>query len=396
MHQLQSDYSICTKCKICQAVHVQYCDDSRFWRNCPSGTRFRWDAYYASGKMEIARGLHTGEIDPNESMRHVLYSCLLCSSCQEQCYEVKQLHPTRLFELMRERAVLDGWGPMPEHAVLAESLEQNDNPWGLSKTERGDWAAGLELKDLNTGSAETLFFAGCTYAADPRLRPAARAAAKLLQMAGLDTGTFGAEELCCGAPMLMLGDRDYFETFAAENVARINASGVKRIVAACAHCAWVMKEEYGQELNADIEVKHLSEVLWRPVLKQGLLKPEREVSMRAVFHDPCKLGRRFDIYDQPRKVLAAIPGLELAEMPRSTFNSLCCGGGGGVPYAFPDYALWVAKERLAEAEYAGAEAIITSCPYCVQMLEKAVADQGSDIKVFDLPEVLLRSLGEEV
>ena len=130
LHELQQDYFICTKCKVCQAVHVQFCPESRFWRNCPSGTRFRWDAYYASGKMELARGLHTKELAPNEVMRDILYACNLCSSCQEQCYEVKQLLPTRVFELMREKAVAEGWGPMPEHKKLAESLEKNDNPFG--------------------------------------------------------------------------------------------------------------------------------------------------------------------------------------------------------------------------------------------------------------------------
>ncbi len=396
MHQLQADYSICTKCKICQAVHVQYCEDARFWRNCPSGTRFRWDAYYASGKMEIARGLHTGEIEPNERMRHVLYTCMLCSSCQEQCYEVKQLHPTRLFELMRERAVQEGWGPLPEHAALTASLEKHDNPWELVRKQRGDWAEGLGLKDLKEEKAETLFFAGCTYAADSRLRSSVRAAARLLQLAGLDVGTFGAKERCCGAPALLLGDRDLFETFAADNVQRINKSGAKRIVTPCAHCAWVFQEEYKRELNPEIEIKHISQVLANPILKKGLLKPERDAKMKAAFHDPCKLGRRFDIYEPPRRVLRAIPGLELTELPRATFNSLCCGGGGGVPYAFPDYALWTARERLEEVEHVGADAVVTSCPFCVQMLERAVADKGSSIRVYDLPEMLLASLGEEV
>ena len=145
LEELQADYSICTKCKMCQAVHPQFCTESRFWRNCPSGTRFRWEAYYASGKMELARGLHTKELEPNDSMRGILYSCMLCSSCQEQCYEVKQILPTKVFELMRERAVTDGRGPMPEHVKMGESLEKNDNPWDFPKDKRGDWAKGLPL-----------------------------------------------------------------------------------------------------------------------------------------------------------------------------------------------------------------------------------------------------------
>ncbi len=395
LEELQADYSICTKCKICQGVHVQFCEDSRFWRNCPSGTRFRWEAYYASGKMELARGLHTKELEPNESMAGILYSCNLCSSCQEQCYEVKQILPTKVFELMRERAVAEGWGPMPEHKALADSLEKNDNPWDLPRDKRGDWAKGLPLKNLNTEKAEVLFFAGCTYAADPNLLKAVRSAAMALVEGGMDVGTLGAEELCCGAPMLLVGDRDYFETFAYENIERFTALGVKTIVAPCSHCAWVFKEEYKEQLG-DIEVLQITEALWRLAKKTKTLKPTTEVKMKVAYHDPCKLGRRFDQYKKPRSVLKAIPGLELVEFPRATFNALCCGGGGGVPYAFPDFALWTAKERLFEAESTGAEAIVTSCPYCVQMFRKAIEAKGSPMKVYDLAELVMLGLGKEV
>ncbi len=395
LHELQQDYFICTKCKICQAVHVQFCTESRFWRNCPSGTRFRWDAYYASGKMEIARGLHIHEIEPSESLRHILYTCMLCSSCQEQCWEVKQLHPTRVFELMREKAVREGWGPMPEHEPLRESLEKNDNPFGVEARKRGEWAKGLQAKHLPKEKAEALFFAGDAYSTDPALFPAVRAAFRALQLGGMDLGILGAKEKSDGALMLLLGDRDFFETFAFDNLETFNGLGVKTIVTPDAHAAWVFKEEYARELNPEIKVRHISEVLDR-MIRKGELKPAKEVPLKVVYHDPCKLGRRFDIYEPPRRVLRSIPGLELLEFPRATFNSLCCGGGGGVPYAFPDYALWTARERLYEAEWTGAEAVVTSCPYCLQMFRKAVEATGSPLKVYDLAEPLLMSLGEEV
>lgn len=328
-------------------------------------------------------------------MRDILYSCMLCSSCQEQCYEVKQLHPTRVFELMREKAVIEGWGPMPEHEKLRESLEANDNPFGVDKKKRGDWSKGLGLKDLNKDKAEVLFFAGDAYSTDPSLTHAVRAAAKALLLGGMDVGTLGSKEMSSGSLMLLIGDRDFFETCAYENIETFNKLGVNLIVTPDAHAAWVFKEEYARELKGDIDIMHISQVLSR-LLKKGKLSPEKEVAKKVAFHDPCKLGRRFDTYKAPRKVLAAIPGLELVEFPRSTFNSLCCGGGGGVPYAFPEYALWTAKERLLEAEWTGAEAIVTSCPYCVQMFNKAIEATGSDLEVYDLAEILLESLGEEV
>lgn len=395
LHELQQDYFICTKCKLCQAVHPQFCPEARFWRNCPSGSTFKWDAYYASGKMEMARGLHINEIQPTESMRDILYTCMLCSSCHEQCYEVKQLHPTRVFELMREKAVREGWGPMPAHAALVESLEKNDNPFGADKKKRGDWAKGLALKSLPKEKADVLFYAGDAYTSDPELAHAVRAAAQVLLEAGLDVGTLGAEEISDGSLMLLIGDRDFFETYAYANIETFNSLGVKTIVTPDTHAAWVFKEEYDRGLDPDITVFQISQQLAR-LIKKGQLKPEKEVKLKAVYHDPCKLGRRFDIYEAPRRVLRAIPGLELLEFPRTTFNSLCCGGGGGVPYAFPDYALEVARERLFEAEWTGAEAIVTSCPYCVQSFKRAVKAAKSKMKVYDLSELVLESLGKEV
>lgn len=394
LQQLQQDYYVCTKCKLCQASHVQYCVDERFWRNCPSGTRFKWEAYYASGKLEMARGLHIHEIEPDERMKHALYTCTLCANCQEMCWEVKQIHPAKVFELMREKAVKEGWGPMPEHKALQDSLEENDNPWGYPKDKRGDWTEGLGLKDLSNkkNKAEVLFWAGSVYAYDPRMRESLKAGVNMLKDAGLDLGTLGKEELDSGAVALLMGDRDLFETFAMENIERINALGIKKIVIPDTHDAWVMKEEYKRELNPEIKVKHLLEELQRLVVKEKKIVPKKEIKMKVAYHDPCKLGRRFDYYNQPRKILKKIPGLELLEFPRATFQALCCGGGGAVPYAFPDYALWTAKERLYEAEWVGADAIVTACPYCVQMFEKAIEAKDSKIKVYDFAEFLAKAL----
>lgn len=389
LEELREDYCICTKCKICQAVMVQECEDPRFWRNCPSGTRFRYDAYYASGKMEIARCLTLFEIEPDERMKHILYTCMLCGSCQEQCFPVKELHPLRVNELLRERAVLEGWGPLPEHQELLRNIEEHDNIYGLPRDKRADWAKGLNLKNALESQTETVLFAGCTYASDEKLHPRIRAVAEVMKAGGVDFGILGEEEICCGSPLLLLGDRDYFETLATANIEKMEKAGITSIITPCAHGYAVFKEEY--TLARELEVRHVAEVAAH-LITEGTLTPKKKVGIRAAYHDPCRLGRRLGVYDAPREVLEAIPGLELLEFPRTRNNALCCGGGGMVPFAFPEYSTWVASERLFEAESIGAEAIITACPFCVQTLEKAAAEKDKEIRIYDLMEVLKMSL----
>ena len=99
---------LCGKCKLCQANHVQEVTHGRFWRNCPSGTRFRFEAYYASGRLEMARALDLQEIKPTEAMAHALYTCMECGSCQEQCYPVKQIFPLRVIDCRASRRCATG------------------------------------------------------------------------------------------------------------------------------------------------------------------------------------------------------------------------------------------------------------------------------------------------
>ena len=127
-------------------------------------------------------------------------------------------------------------------------------------------------------------------------------------------------------------------------------------------------------------------------LKKKQLAPGKEIKMKVAWHDPCRLGRRLGIYKQPRRILKAIPGLEVVEFERSGHNSLCCGNGGMAGYAFPEFGEWTARERIFEAEFIGADAIVTSCPWCEEMLRKGAAAKGSSVKVENVFSLLEQSL----
>jgi len=387
--ELREDFSLCGKCKLCQAVMAQQCEDPRFWRNCPSGTRYRYEAYYAPGKLEIARCLDLVEIDPDERMQHVVYTCMLCGSCDDRCYPVKQLHPLWVMELLREQAVADEWAPTGWFSEMLSNMEEYDNPYGVPAEKRVSWENGLDIKNALEQEVDYLLFVGDDYASFDSLEPRIQAVARVLEKGGVDFGTLGAEEVSSGSALLLMGDRDYFETLAAANIEKMEEAGVGRVITADPHAYSVLKDEYTKSI--DIEVLHFVEIASR-LLEEEKIRPAKEVGIKAAYHDPCRLGRRQGVFDAPRRLLESIPGLEPVDFERSRKNSLCCGGGGSVFFWNPEFARWVTRERLFEADYVGADAIVTACPICVRMFEKALPETDYDLDILDFAETLERSL----
>lgn len=393
LEQYRHDYSVCGKCKICHACHVQEVHHERFWRNCPSGTRYGFEAYYASGKMEIAAALVNNEIEPTPAAVHALYSCMLCGSCEEQCYGVKQLYPLRVIELLRERAVRDGWGPPEEYESLVENISKKGNLLGLPQKVKADWAKRLDLKDAADQEVDTLLFVGCQFATRPELRREIISIAGILKRCGANFGLLGGDEPCCGGPLLETGERGEFERQAILTAEKIRESRVERIVTGCAHCAYVLKEEYGSLLD-DLEVLHLVEYI-APMLESNTIEPAPVKEKGVTYHDPCMIGRRLEIYEEPRTVIRSIPGMEIIEMQRAKNNALCCGGGGMAWWGFPGYASWVARERLFEADFIGASVIATACPQCQWMLGSNAVKKYGHLEVKGIWQILAESLGME-
>jgi Fe-S oxidoreductase len=211
---------------------------------------------------------------------------------------------------------------------------------------------------------------------------------KVLQAAGLDVGVLGDSEPCCRASSLALGDRDGFEEHALENIELFRSTGASRIITACPHCLQALRDEYGRAM--DVEVVHATEVLAR-LLKKKKLEFKGGARVKAAYHDPCMLGRWCEVYEQPRKLLAALPGFEMLEFQRNRENSWCCGAGCGVKAGKPDLAAWTAEERLEEARAVGAEGIVTACPHCDDHFTGV-----GDLPVYDIFELLASGLGEVV
>jgi len=390
LSQYREDYALCSKCKICHGNHVQEVNHARFFRNCPSGSRFRYEAYYASGRMELARALNLKEITVTPQYKHALYTCMECGSCQEQCYPVKQIWPLRVIELLREKAVAEGWGLLPEHEPYLRNLEETDNLLGKPQAERDKLIAELGVKDAAKEKCAVLLFTGCQYAFKSEMKQTLKSGVNLLKKAGADVGLLGAQEICCGAPLLEMGDRDFFEAFAAENIRRFDATGAETVISLCSHCASVFAEEYAPFMGAT--PLHITQFLSTALLS-GDLKARKKLKATVAWHDPCRLGRRLKEYDAPRAILDAIPGLKRVELERSRHNALCCGNGGMAGAAFPEYGVWVANERMYEAEFAEIDTLVTACPWCEEMLDNGKRGRNSSVKVENILNLLDASVG---
>ena len=143
-----------------------------------------------------------------------------------------------------------------------------------------------------------------------------------------------------------------------------------------------------------MEVLHITELLLR-LIKEGRLKLKHKVPLKVTYHDPCHMGRHSNVYDTPREILKAIPGLEFVEMDRIREFSRCCGAGGGLKAGFSDIQAKMAQERVRDAEKVEAERLVSTCPFCYQGLQVGITAVRSKLKMTDLTELVALSMGIE-
>jgi Fe-S oxidoreductase len=286
---------------------------------------------------------------------------------------------------------------------------------------RGDWAAGLNLKDATKEKVDVFYHVGCLTSYDKNMQKLARSTAKILQKGGVNFGIAGDAETCCGGRAYQMGYKEDFLNQAKKNMALIKKAGIKTVVTSCADGYQAFKVLYDKfGMKGDLEVLHISECIDK-LIADGRLKLEKKVDLSVTYHDPCRLGRLgepwinwegkkipgdrfvFDppkvyrkgtngVYEPPRRVLKNIPGLKLSEMTRIKEYSWCCGAGGGVGESNPEFAKWTALERIEEARSTGAEAIVTACPWCVRTFDEAAKASGSSMKVYDIVELVERAI----
>ncbi len=234
-----------------------------------------------------------------------------------------------------------------------------------------------------------LYYVGCTPSYDTRTQKVARALVALFRAAGVSFGTLGPDEPCCGDAAHVLGHSDYVERIVEDNVRLFEKRGVQTLVTTSPHCYDMFRNQYPSQDG--FRPLHYTQYL-AALIDEGRLQFGRTFEASVTFHDPCYLSRRNDVSDAPRQVLAAIPGVDLVEMPRSREETLCCGGGGGRMWMETKAGERFGDLRVREALATDAEILVTACPHCIACLEDSVKLSGEGLRVMDLAELAAEAL----
>jgi len=316
-----------------------------------------------------------------------LWLCTTCRACVARCPR-----GVEIIDVIRAaRRFVTAAGMQPDALKTVEGhLATVGNPWGKPPEDRVRWAEGLRVRPYARGM-DVMLFVGCTPAYDARVWKVTRSVVRILEAAGVRFGILGTEEGCCGELAFQIGDTGLFETLAAHNMETFRLKGVERVVVISPHSYSVLKNEY-PKLGASFEVEHYTQFLSR-LLDEGRIPLRPDGAAVATYHDPCYLGRHNGIYEEPRKLLEAVPGLALEEMERSRSDGLCCGGGGARMFLETVPEQRFANIRVRQAEQTGAGVLCTACPYCIMNLEDSVKTSAKGpLTVRDVAEVVAEHL----
>jgi len=373
--------SYCYQCGVCSG-------------SCPlsSITSFRPRAFM-SRLGEALASLESGT--PDDSISELLWHCTTCNACVRRCPE--GVRPPDIIISYRSRMVENGQIPQAVSDTL-NHIYKRSNPWGSPRTERANWAKDLKIKPMAKGT-KFLYYVGCAPSYDPRNQRVAKALVNILNSAGVDFGILGNDERCCGDSARRLGEEGLFQFLAEENSKIFQELRAERVVTTSPHCYHVFKNEY-PEVQPDFrmkEVLHYSQLL-EMLLQPGKLAFSEGPALRVTYHDPCYLGRHNGIYEPPRAVLNALPGIELVEMKRNRERSFCCGGGGGRMWVETREDERLSEIRLKEALATDAQFLITACPFCTINFEEAVGTLNAQdsIQVVDLAELVSARLAGSI
>lgn len=318
----------------------------------------------------------------------LIWECTTCNACVRVCPQ--EVKPPEVIVSLRSRRVESGCLPRGVTDAL-ENIYRRRNPWGSPRSERAAWAEGLPLRPFAPGM-EWLWFVGCSPSYDPRNQAVARALVRIFVRTGLEVGFLGGEERCCGEPARRLGEEGLFQFLAEENSGQFSGLGARKILTTCPHSYHAFKNEYPAIKS---EVWHYTQLLAELIRDRRLALADPAEELTVTYHDPCYLGRHNGVYDEPRSVLGAIPGVELVELPRHRERSLCCGGGGGRTWVSLKEKERASELRVREALGTGARMLITACPFCTCHLDEAVKTLNveAQIEVLDLAELVASRLG---
>jgi len=322
----------------------------------------------------------------------VLWDCTNCLTCTTRC--PKDIKPASVIIGLRGLIVGEGKGVPPRVRDAMMSAFTRGNTLGFATEDREGWVEGLEFEVqnvLDAGETDLWFYVGCTPAYDPRIQLVTRALAMTFERAGIVFGTMGADEMCCGHEIRRIGEAEGADSMVEEYHEMFKEFKAQRMVTVSPHCYNAFKNEYGE---MPWPVQHYTQLL-ADMLDDGKLTFQNELGLKVTYHDPCFLGKHNGIFDEPRHILRALPGVEFEDLDRSRERSVCCEGGGGRMWAEgTNIEERLAHQRVRDAVDLGADVLAVACPFCLLTLEDAVKILGleSKLRVMDIMELVAQAV----
>jgi len=369
-----------------------YCGFCRL--GCPTFSVTHRESKNARGRNVLAFNFLNGTIEPSKELAEAFYSCTTCQACTYFC--PAQVKVDEIVEGVRDKLYKAGFTPEPVLGVR-DNIFKTGNVYASPKDDRTDIYPPVLKKKLENGefkpTAETLLFMGCVPSyLDMKMVPSF---IKSLDAAGVDYTTLSTEEGCCGFPLFLMGSKDEFKSNAEKLIERMKATGAHELVTPCAGCYKTFRKLYAEIGDIGMEIYHSVHYL-ENLIDEGKIRLRGDLGKKVTYHDPCDLGRTFKIFEEPRNILQAIPGLEFVEMERNRLQARCCGGGGGVVANNPELSVEMASERVRDALAVGAEIIVSGCAACKDNLRKGARaipkEERGKIKVMDITEIVAQNM----
>jgi heterodisulfide reductase subunit D len=363
-----------------QCLRCGFCFDLSWigpYQLCPSYLSGTLETHSARGRVATARALIEGELEYNSEVANRIFSCTMCGSCGDHCFKYIDLR--KIYQALRDDLASRGLAPKGLQDISNEVMKQN-NPYGQKAEDRFRWLKDHSHLDVQ---AKTALFIGCTPAYVRR--STAQEGVELLDKMGLDY-TIASDEWCCAHPLIAAGETEKAREVMRHNLETYKKLGVERLVFVCPGCYETFRREVPEVLGEPLpfETCHLVELV-ADEYKAGRVEfGIYSAGTVATYHDPCTLGRQLGVFDAPRTIINAIPGMRIAEMPRHGRDAFCCGAGSFVRYDFPELTETAGKERFSEAVKTGAEILLTACPACLSQFQQQRSQMKASIEVVDL------------
>lgn len=374
--------------EVLACIHCGFCR-----LGCPTFSATHRESKNARGRNALAFYFMNKDIEPSKELAEAFYSCTTCQACTYFC--PARIKVDEVVEGVRRYLYKEGFTPEPVLAVR-DNILKTGNVYASPREDRIQIYPPAIKERIKEGTlkkqAETLLFMGCVPSyLDMKMVPSLL---KPLELAEVDYTVLGIQENCCGFPLYLMGSDD-FENHAQKVAEAIKGTGAKELVTPCAGCFKTFKKLYPKVSDLGVEIYHTVTYLQK-LLQEGRLRFSKTVEVQVTYHDPCDLGRALQVFEPPREVLKAIPGLKLVEMPRNRLQAKCCGGGGGVVANNPDLAVQMASDRVMDALGVGAEIIVSGCAACKDNLRKGhkalPKDKRGKLKIMDISEIIGEAL----